>query len=180
MRLFHITDEFHPQLDRGTTTMYRGSTNATIPWRPPEYHMTLPPDFWITTQPGEVAGAVIGFALGGGLGFYLFPDGGRLSWQSVVTTFFACIGGVAGGVVGALTVLGMRVPRSFWGAAQPGGLTGAIVGAVLGGGVSMYILRHGKPFSWRYYAEKLAICVATGIGLLAGAAIGSLGVLWIG
>ena len=65
---------------------------------------TLPPDFWTKPQPGGITGLWIGAVVGGALSFYLFPGGGRYSWQGFLTTVFAAIGAFIGMVVGMLIV----------------------------------------------------------------------------
>lgn len=63
----------------------------------------LPPDFWDKPYPGGTEGCWIGAIIGATLSFYLFPGGGRYSFQGVMTVIFTGIGALIGMVVGMLS-----------------------------------------------------------------------------
>jgi hypothetical protein len=66
------------------------------------------------------------------------------------------------------------LPSDFWTTPQPGGLTGLIIGCVIGGGLSFYYFPGGGPYSWQGFVTNVMALVGSVLGAVIGELVGLL------
>jgi phosphate/sulfate permease len=60
------------------------------------------------------------------------------------------------------------LPPDFWDKPQPGGMTGLIIGGIIGAGLALYLFRGGDLFSWQGFVTMLFGSIGMMIGMLIG------------